>query len=298
MNLFERAVTHLLFPITFGGAFACTAWGLARGFEPGIVVGAVAVGVALTVAIFERIHPAHSQWNRSRQDVGPDFIHLGVSDILLPRVVEVGLVALLTQVSAKGAGTLGFGIWPTGWPAIAQVALALLVSQFPGYWWHRLAHTVPLLWRFHVVHHSPERLYWMNAGRFHPVDTLVSYGITMGTLLALGAPREALVYMSIWVAAHGLFQHCNIHLRLGPLNWIFSMAELHRWHHSLNVDEANANYGNNILFWDIVFGTVHWPRDRDASEEIGVSGLPGFPRDYIGQLAVPFRWKRVTGSKN
>ena len=64
-----------------------------------------------------------------------------------------------------------------------------------------------------------------------------------------------LLLYTVWVSVHGLFQHCNVRLRLGPLNYIFSMCELHRWHHSLKLEEANSNYGNNILFWDLVFDT-------------------------------------------
>ena len=93
------------------------------------------------------------------------------------------------------------------------------------------------------------------------------------------------------LAVHGMFQHANIDVRLGPLNWIFSMAELHRWHHSKDLQEANNNYGNNILFWDIVFGTVYWPKDRRAGKDIGLKDMPWFPQDYVNQLLSPFRWK-------
>ncbi|PCJ79733.1 MAG: hypothetical protein COA57_15455 [Flavobacteriales bacterium] len=95
------------------------------------------------------------------------------------------------------------------------------------------------------------------------------------------------------MAVHGMFQHCNIHLKLGLLNYVFSMAELHRWHHSLKIEEANTNYGNNIIFWDIVFGTMHYPKDQEASEDIGLSEIENFPEDYLGQVASPFQWKKL-----
>ncbi|MDP6933757.1 MAG: hypothetical protein QGG40_12615, partial [Myxococcota bacterium] len=59
------------------------------------------------------------------------------------------------------------------------------------------------------------------------------------------------------------------------------------------LDEANANYGNNILFWDIVFGTVHWPRDRQADVAVGLHDLPAFPQDYLGQLTSPLRRRSI-----
>ncbi len=56
-------------------------------------------------------------------------------------------------------------------------------------------------------------------------------------------------------AVHGVFQHTNLPIRCGPLNWFFSMAELHRWHHSRLLKEANTNYSQNLIVWDIVFCT-------------------------------------------
>jgi sterol desaturase/sphingolipid hydroxylase (fatty acid hydroxylase superfamily) len=89
---------------------------------------------------------------------------------------------------------------------------------------------------------------------------------------------------------HGFFQHANIDLRLGPLNYFFSMAELHRWHHSRDIREANQNYGSNCIVWDLVFGTFYWPRDRRPPADVGLSELPDFPQRLGRQLLSPFLW--------
>jgi sterol desaturase/sphingolipid hydroxylase (fatty acid hydroxylase superfamily) len=212
--------------------------------------------------------------------------------VLVPKLLEllVPPMVLATTVWAIGEG----GVWPSNWPLVLQLALALIISQFGEYWAHRLMHTVPLLWRLHAVHHSPRRLYFLNAARFHPLDTAASFTLALAPLVALGAGPDLMLQFSVWVAVHGMFQHCNIRVRLGPLNWVFSMAELHRWHHSLKLEEANANYGNNILFWDVVFGTVHWPADREASAQIGLGGMPNFPTSYLGQMLAPWRWEAAS----
>jgi sterol desaturase/sphingolipid hydroxylase (fatty acid hydroxylase superfamily) len=80
-------------------------------------------------------------------------------------------------------------------------------------------------------------------------------------------------------------------VRLGPLNWIFSMAEPHRWHHSRTLTEANSNYGSNLIVWDLVFGTFLLP--PGAPREIGIADLPRFPTGYLAHLATPFRWSAV-----
>ena len=82
-------------------------------------------------------------------------------------------------------------------------------------------------------------------------------------------------------------------VRLGPRNYFFSMAELHRWHHSKQMEEANHNYGQNVIVWDLVFGTFFLPKDREPPEDIGIPNLPAFPMTFWRQLASPFRWRRI-----
>ena len=241
----------------------------------------------------ERFHPNHKDWNKSQDDVPTDLLHALVSHILLPPALELCVKVVLLGSVLSLSEHPGSNIWPTEWPLGIQLMMALVISQFGEYWAHRLMHTVPFLWRFHATHHSPGRLYWLNAARFHPFDTAFLFIVGITPLLILGIGPDVMLLMLVWIAVHGLFQHSNIYLRLGPLNYIFSMAELHRWHHSLKLSEANANYGNNIIFWDLVFGTIHHPKDRDASKHIGLSNLSAFPKNYLNQILSPLRWKQI-----
>ena len=279
-----------LFPLTFASALYAAAWGSATGMSVDILLAFITVATVLIVFLGERLLPAYPEWNVPRGDVQTDLIHAAVSMLFLPQLLEIGLKAGILSLAVHLQGS-AFDIWPHQWPVILQIALAMLVSQFFEYWAHRLMHTQPLLWRLHATHHSPGRLYWLNAARFHPIDTATSFSLSLGSLLILGANETVLLVLTVWTAVHGLFQHANIDVRLGPLNWIFSMAELHRWHHSKTLEEANNNYGNNILFWDIVFGTVYWPKDRRVDSDIGLSNMPWFPTDYIGQVLSPIQWQ-------
>jgi sterol desaturase/sphingolipid hydroxylase (fatty acid hydroxylase superfamily) len=290
-------LTYGLFPVTFVVAMSVAIWGVGADLPKPALLAAIAVSVAVLIAVFERIHPHFDSWNRSRGDVKTDSIHLLVSLIALPPLLEIGLLTLMFGISVRLSEAIGFSLWPSDYALVVQLCLAMLISQFGEYWAHRSMHEVPLLWRLHATHHSPDRLYWLNAARFHPIDTAISYIAGNTPLLLLGAGPDVLLLYNVWIAVHGMFQHCNIRVKLGPLNWIFSMAELHRWHHSLVLEEANANYGNNILLWDIVFGTVYWPADREAAENIGLSEIPNFPKDYIGQILSPFRWARYEGDR-
>lgn len=97
------------------------------------------------------------------------------------------------------------------------------------------------------MHHSAKRLYWLNAGRDHPLVILVFYLAGAVPLVLIGAPLEVLTLFFVLEAVHGLFQHANVNVKLGPLNWVFSMAELHRWHHSRELKQANHNYGLTLI---------------------------------------------------
>ncbi len=293
MRWIRHTLTYGLFPLWFCGSLAVATLGLEAEISPPALLFAIAFSTAAVLAVIEQVHPAHARWQRSHDDIPTDAMHVVVSQFIIPAAIDAGLAAAVLAFALSAGDLIGQELWPHQWPLAAQVALALASSQFLEYWFHRLAHTTPILWRLHATHHSCERLYFLNAGRFHPLDTAISATLSLGTLLFLGAGREVMVLLTAWITVHGLFQHCNVHLRLGPLNWIFSMAELHRWHHSLILEEANSNYGNNILLWDIVFGTVYWPRDRDASAEIGIGSMPTFPQRYWPQILSPFRWREI-----
>jgi sterol desaturase/sphingolipid hydroxylase (fatty acid hydroxylase superfamily) len=291
-----RIVSCILFPVTFTTAFVVALWGVEQSVDKDFLLAGITVGVMVVVALFERVLPEHKDWNRTQGDVTTDLLHGAISMVVLPQLLELGLRLLLLEAAIWLAGGSEGGLWPTDWPLLLQLIPAMLISQFFEYWAHRAMHEVPVLWRLHATHHSPGRLYFLNAARFHPLDAAFLFTVALAPLILLGAGKDVLLLFTVWVSVHGLFQHCNIRLRLGPLNYIFSMAELHRWHHSLKLEEANANYGNNILLWDLVFRTVHYPKDRAASADIGLSDLPDFPQNYVGQVLSPWQWERYRRS--
>lgn len=294
MTMVKMIITYCLFPAVFFATQCVGFWAINTEQNYDLVFVGVLLGTVVLVALGERINPFYDDWNQSQNDVSTDFTHAVISMGILPKVLEAGLGLGLVAAALRLSEYVGRDLWPSDWPLVLQLVLALVVSQFAEYWVHRGMHEVPWLWRLHATHHSPKRLYWLNAARFHPLDTAMGYIAATAPLLVLGAGPQILFLYSLWVFVHGMFQHCNIDLKLGPLNYVFSMAELHRWHHSLKLEEANSNYGNNIILWDLVFKTFYWPRQRVPSRFIGLAELPLFPQSYWGQIMSPFRWERVS----
>jgi sterol desaturase/sphingolipid hydroxylase (fatty acid hydroxylase superfamily) len=254
----------------------------------------VATGVGLVaVMIAERLWPYRPAWNRNHGDLGTDLWHAAISGLGATRLVRplVGVVGVV----AAGALSRAFGatVWPTGSPYVAQLALALVVAELPQYWVHRWQHEHESLWRLHATHHSAPRLYFLNAARFHPLDLALLYFVGYLPLIALGCPEEVLMLFALFDAVFGMLQHANIDVSLGGWNRVFSMAEVHRWHHSRTIREANTNYGSNLMLWDLVFGSFFLPPDREPPADIGIADMPDFPTRYLAQLASPFRWRRL-----
>jgi sterol desaturase/sphingolipid hydroxylase (fatty acid hydroxylase superfamily) len=288
----RRLVSHLAFPVVLGGAIAAALVLIRRGLDPRLAILTAQVPAFLCVIVLERLAPHHVDWNRNHGDLGPDLGHMltvstisGLADPLL-RLLGISLATAL-------AGGVGPTLWPSDWPLLAQLALALVLGELGQYWVHRLEHEYDWLWRFHALHHSAPRLYWLNAARFHPVDILLNNFVVSVPLAALGAGVDVLSLWLLVSAIHGIFQHANVPVRIGPLNWIFSMAELHRWHHSKTLIESNANYGQNLIVWDVVFGTRFLPADREPSERIGIADLPAFPTSWLAQELSPLRWAQI-----
>jgi sterol desaturase/sphingolipid hydroxylase (fatty acid hydroxylase superfamily) len=280
------------FPLILSGTIA-TAIGLMPALGAAAAVAIAQTVGLLAVAVAERVLPYRRSWNRSHGDLRTDVFHvlfsgLGTTQLVRPIAVYLGGLG-----AAALSDSWGDGYWPRTWPLVAQLGLALVIAELPQYWLHRWQHEHDLLWRFHAIHHSAPRLYWLNAARFHPLDLGLLYLVGYVPLVLLGSPGEVILLFALFDAVFGMLQHSNIAVRLGPLNWIFSMAEPHRWHHSRTLVEANTNYGSNLIVWDLAFGTFFLPRDREPPEAIGIADMPDFPRDYLPQLAAPFRWARL-----
>lgn len=259
----------------------------AYGFEKGYPVAAFNLAyIVLILCLYalEKFMPHEEEW---RQPDGENFANIahtvfskGTVQLILLFGGLIGLSELMKPLSADAA----YGVWPRAWPLWAQVMLGVVVAEFPLYWAHRLGHRRPL-WRFHMVHHSVQKLWIVNTGRFHFIDSLIKIVMGLAVLAALGAPMEVLKWLSAITAFFGMLTHCNVEMKFGFLSWWFNTPELHRWHHSRDVREGNKNYGENIMLWDHVFGT-YFREDRRPPVNIGIKEF--MPPRLIHQLMWPF----------
>ena len=278
-------VTAVSYPAVLGTGFAVYATLLWLGWAVALAsYVAVLTGAAL-VTLHETKLPYRREWRPTGGVVTADALFMGTVQGVLPLLLSFTVVIWLAGL-LDTTGLSIDGLWPVGIPLAAQVCLMLLAADFPRYWLHRAFHGVPTMWRLHAVHHSPHQLYWLNVGRFHPIEKSIQYAVDSLPFALLGAPQETLAAYFVFYAINGFFQHSNCMVRLGPLNYVVSGPELHRWHHSEILAESNNNYGNNLILWDILFGTRWLPTGR----EVGPLGLHNraYPLGFFAQMRTPF----------
>ena len=174
----------------------------------------------------------------------------------------------------------------TGWPYALQALVVVLLGDLSVYWFHVASHRVPLLWRFHSIHHSSRHLDWIAAHREHPVDGLLTQLAINLPAMALGVDLSLLAGLVAFRGLWAIFIHSNVRLPLGPLRVLFGAPELHHWHH-LETTDTKHNFANLAPWPDLLFGT--YPRPP-AGEETWPLGNPGEPvRGYLEHLVSPFR---------
>ena len=245
------------------------------------------------IAGLERHFPHRAEWARSHGDVRTDVAHLLLTGALAQALVAAAALGPLASLSGWVAGAAGCALWPAGWPMLAQLALAIVLGELGHYAFHRLSHESPLVWRLHAAHHSPHRLYWLNATRFHVLDLFLIISFESLPLALLGAGAEILAPYFVFRAIYGQLQHCNVDMPTPRwLDWLWSSPNVHRWHHSTRSSEGNHNYGAVINVWDHVFRSFHRP-DAPFAGPVGIGQLPRFPSGWLAQQLAPFRWTSI-----
>jgi sterol desaturase/sphingolipid hydroxylase (fatty acid hydroxylase superfamily) len=247
-----------------------------------------ALSIVLLFALvvpFEKLFPRHRQRLR-RPGLGTDVAYalsqpaMAVAALIVGLAIGIASLAWLPGLLLRPA----VRALPPGPRAIA----AFLLFDLAIYWVHRWSHEVPLLWRFHSIHHSSERMDWISAVRAHPLDGALLAPVVILLISAGFSPRVSGA-LAVAQAVLGLFLHANVRWRWKPLHKVVITPEYHHWHHANEPDALNTNYSVFLPAWDLMFGTYFMPRDRRPMV-YGVS--EPVPRTFAAQLRHPLRGLR------
>ena len=210
--------------------------------------------------------------------------------VLLRVAVPLGAYGAAGVAAERGWGLLNL----VDAPALVEVTIAVLLLDFTIYLQHRVFHAVPILWRFHKVHHADNDFDVTTGLRFHTASIVLSMGVKMGATIAMGASPVAVLIGETALNLTAMFNHANVRMPVGLdriLRRIVVTPDMHRVHHSVSRDEHSCNFGFNFPWWDRLLGTY---RDQPASGHeamtIGLDEYQAQPRQSLSwMIALPFR---------
>ncbi|HCD52554.1 MAG TPA: sterol desaturase family protein [Balneolaceae bacterium] len=245
--------------------------------------------IALT--LYESVHPFFDFFEGSLKDRGSHFLRnmsLGLLNAFMNAFLFVGLwLWAATWANDHSFGLLNWlMVFAPSIPEWVRVVLALVLFDLWMYIWHRMNHEIPLLWRFHRVHHSDPHMDVSTATRFHTGEILLSSVLRIGVILILGMELWELFIYEILVVIVVQLHHANIDLP-GKLDHYLRLVivtpHMHKVHHSRWQPETDSNYSTIFSWWDRFLGTfrLHNPLSSiqlgldefDTDEDQSVKGM-------------------------
>lgn len=183
--------------------------------------------------------------------------------------------ALVLIITAKLAHIYGGGLLlDTTLPVVAVFLVTLLCLDFTGYLLHIAMHKTPWLWRFHALHHSDPELDFSSSYRHHPVESIITYLVSIPVVAILAPPVGVLaayqglrIFLVIW-------GHANVYLPPSVdrfLRLFLITPDFHRLHHCSEQRFTDSNYGTISPWFDYLFKTASYrPFDEQRSMELGL----------------------------
>jgi sterol desaturase/sphingolipid hydroxylase (fatty acid hydroxylase superfamily) len=151
----------------------------------------------------------------------------------------------------------------SGLAAYIRFGLALVLLDGWMYLWHRANHAVPLLWRFHRMHHSDRHMDVTTATRFHLGEHVGASVLRLGLIPLLGFDIWHLVVYDTLVIAVTQFHHADISIGRFDrwLRLLIVTPYMHKVHHSDWQPETDSNYATVLSVWDRLAGTFRMRAD-------------------------------------
>ena len=235
------------------------------------------------------------------------------------KLLDVACYTLPKLVIAPVTAYFGLKVLPVilpfaknefAWIPFAFGALIIAIyDDLTQYWYHRLHHQFPFMWRFHRTHHSAPYMGMAMASRQNIIYTIFFSQIYLTTTLVyLGLGYPALFVKGlkslITLSAHSsipwdkpFYKYKFLH----PIAWVLertiSTPATHHAHHADSTDDGvgyyKGNFGNMFFLWDIIFGTALITRQYPSG--YGVKNYQ--QEEWYAQLLWPIFKSKKEGSE-
>lgn len=247
--------------------------------------------MALIYVPLERIWPQYTEQGTFRNQWTLDVVYFLSTHIPLQILSFLVLLPATFATRYLGVPVLQESVARLPW--LVQLLLAIVIADIAEYLVHLALHKVPLLWRFHAIHHSSKALDWIAGSRSHFVDdTLVRAFILVP--LMLGFSQSIIVAYLIFVTLHATWTHCNFRPNAKWLEKFLVMPRYHHWHHASHNEAIDKNFAIHFPWIDKIFGTHYlpdeWPEKYGLQDE-------DISRSFFWQTIDPFIRGRRRPSK-
>lgn len=247
-------------------------------------------GVFVALAALEAAFPRRAR-QVSRRRRWPSNISISaLNQVFVRLIVPASAIALAVTAEKNEWGLFG-QLSFAGW---VEIVAAILILDLAIYLQHLIYHAIPILWRFHRMHHADVEFDVTTGIRFHPLSVLLSAFIKLAVVLAIGPAPVAVLAFEVLLNATSLFNHSNLRIPQAAervLRLLVVTPDMHRVHHSSNPTETNRNFGFNFPWWDRIFRTYRAQPAMGHSEM--VVGLEQFREEpelrLDRMLSQPFR---------
>jgi sterol desaturase/sphingolipid hydroxylase (fatty acid hydroxylase superfamily) len=260
------------------------------GYSKLVVYYVASICVIVMTLLLELSFPYEKTWRNLDDQFVNEIVSMLLSANLGHNLARMAVYFLIAPAIVFW-GTEGAPWWPTSLPFALQVALGFIIWEFGIYWSHRMMHSTEFGWRFHSLHHKLRRLSCLNSGYGHPINFALTSLFDLTFLILSGAPAEVMLFTSFLSGAVNFLSHANIDMKMGLLNYVVNTPEVHRWHHAAETASGKRNFGMQLPFWDLVFGTYYCPKDRVPPRVIGHDEHQ--PSGFLAQWLAPFMPKRA-----
>lgn len=177
-------------------------------------------------------------------------------------VPVVGAMIVSVFGSISGAGAIHLSNRSAWW--FSSLAIYLIARDLLEFVWHRLQHSVPLLWSMHSFHHSEESMNAMTAHRQYWFENFLKAVFIYPTIgILFRVPPGVLAAGLLIDAIHPVFAHMNLKISLGRFSYVIAGPQYHRIHHSIEPRHLEKNFAQLFPMWDILSGTAYRPADQE-----------------------------------
>jgi len=247
-------------------------------------------GVFLLLAFFEVLAPRRPLTSSKSKRWFANLVLVALNPLsvrLVFPILPLGIALLASERHWGVLNNLDIPFW-------LETTIGVLALDLTIYLQHVLHHAIPLLWRFHMVHHADLDFDLTTGVRFHPIEIAISMTIKIAAIVAIGPPVLSVLIFEVGLNALSMFNHSNIYIPENAdrvVRFLLVTPDMHRVHHSVIVRETNSNYGFCFSWWDRLLGTYKdQPENGHLKMTLGLSKFRDEKKLTLPKLLVlPFK---------